>query len=61
MVAKKSKGKVAAKKGARSKAKGAQERLDKLTGKYLVEGMSLAEARDRARAEMRANPRRDSE
>ena len=37
----------------------AMQRLEKLTEKYVAEGMSLAEARQRARAEMRANPRKD--
>jgi hypothetical protein len=37
----------------------AMGRLEKLTEKYVAEGMSLAEARAKARAEMRANPRMD--
>jgi hypothetical protein len=37
----------------------AMQRLEKLTEKYVAEGMSLAEARNKARAEMRANPRMD--
>jgi len=37
----------------------AMQRLEKLTEKYVAEGMSLAEARQRAKAEMRANPRMD--
>jgi hypothetical protein len=37
----------------------AMQRLERLTEKYVAEGMSLAEARNRARAEMRANPRMD--
>jgi hypothetical protein len=36
----------------------AMQRLEKLTEKYVAEGMSLAEARNRARAEMRG-PRMD--
>jgi hypothetical protein len=34
------------------------QRLEKLTEKYVAEGMSLGEARNKARARMRANPRR---
>jgi hypothetical protein len=37
----------------------AMQRLEKLTEKYVAEGMSLAEARQKAKAEMRANPRMD--
>jgi hypothetical protein len=37
----------------------AMQRLEKLTEKYVAEGMSLAEARNRAKAEMRSNPRMD--
>jgi len=37
----------------------AMQRLEKLTEKYVAEGMSLAEARSKAKAEMRANPRMD--
>ena len=37
----------------------AMQRLEKLTEKYVAEGMSLAEARAKARADMRANPRMD--
>jgi len=41
------------------RAVGAQERLEKLAAKYVVEGMSASDARNRAREEMRANPRKD--
>jgi len=41
------------------RAVGAQERLDKLAERYVAEGMSLAEARARAREEMRDNGRKD--
>jgi hypothetical protein len=37
----------------------AMQRLEILTEKYVAEGMSLTEARAKARAEMRANPRKD--
>jgi len=37
----------------------AMQRLEMLTEKYVAEGMSLAEARAKARAEMKANPRMD--
>jgi hypothetical protein len=37
----------------------AMQRLEKLTEKYVAEGMSLSEARAKARADMRANPRMD--
>jgi hypothetical protein len=70
----KSKRRVVAKKSAARKARSAydihtgkptgrdasaMQRLEKLTEKYVAEGMSLAEARAKARAEMRANPRKD--
>jgi hypothetical protein len=38
---------------------GAQERLEKLAAGYEAEGMSAADARHRARVEMRDNPRKD--
>jgi hypothetical protein len=38
---------------------GALERLDKLTAKYVAEGMSAPEAKAKAQAEMRDNNRRD--
>jgi hypothetical protein len=41
------------------RAVGALERLEKLTEKYIAEGLSPTDARARAMAEMRANPRRD--
>ena len=41
------------------RAVGAQERLEKLTAKYMAEGMSASDARNRAREEMRANGRKD--
>ena len=37
----------------------AMQRLEMLTEKYVAEGMSLTEARAKARAEMKANPRMD--
>jgi hypothetical protein len=37
----------------------AQERLDALTQKYQAEGMAAQDARQRAREELRSNPRRD--
>jgi len=41
------------------RAVGALERLEKLTEKYIVEGLPPADARARAVAEMRANLRQD--
>jgi hypothetical protein len=41
------------------RAIGAQERLEKLAAKYEAEGMSAPDARNRARMEMRDNPRKD--
>jgi len=41
------------------RAKSASERLEKLTEKYIAEGLSPSDARARAREEMRANPRMD--
>ena len=41
------------------RAVGAQERLEKLAAKYVADGMSASDARNRAREEMRANPRKD--
>ena len=37
----------------------ALKRLDNLTAKYLAEGMTKADARQRAQDELRANPRKD--
>jgi hypothetical protein len=64
---KKTTGKKAAHKRAYSQQTGkltgrevsAQARLEKLTAKYVAEGMSASEARNVAREVMRANPRRD--
>jgi hypothetical protein len=39
--------------------KRAMKRLEELTEKYVAKGMSQKEARDLARTEMRANPRKD--
>jgi hypothetical protein len=41
------------------RAIGAQQRLDTLAERYQSEGMSAEDARQRARDEMRNNPRRD--
>jgi hypothetical protein len=41
------------------RAIGAQQRLETLAQKYQSEGMSAQDARQRARDEMRSNPRRD--
>jgi hypothetical protein len=41
------------------RAVGAQERLEALAKKYQAEGMELQDARQRAREEMRNNPRKD--
>jgi hypothetical protein len=41
------------------RAIGAEKRLEMLTQRYQSEGMSAQDARQRARDEMRDNPRRD--
>lgn len=43
----------------RRRTKKGLERLKKLTSKYVAEGMPEAEAKTRAQAELRDNPRRD--
>jgi len=41
------------------RAVGAQERMEKLAAHYMTQGLSASDARNRAREEMRANPRKD--